>query len=601
MTNSAQQIRRSQFVLVYGPGALIEGRNGSRIIPRANWGIKNFFSQCTKYEISDKRMEFVIKSLVGNQDYNIGIYALPSNASLNKPDFVTIYETLSFPLWKVCYNRKGHEDHNYPILYNSCIHKKCPVCESERYSSQTRFVAVCGSGHLDDVPWDTLVHRGKKCNKGNPNHFFWKASGGSLSNIKIECPLCHSEISMQEAYKLSKYIIKCSSKYPENNPSSDGCNNLHEKVACQREVSIMQKQSSALHIPITYTLVSIPKYYKGIRLLLQDSIIFSTIKVLKNIGEKGIGNLEKALIGSGANGNSVKKIMSYVKENGIDKLLQEWEMISNPNKTFLDFIHEEFGYLLEGQRNESELDFSMGPPSKYEFPEKGFKFDVYPVDKIKTVTVQRGYVRMPYVKDAEEDYNEDAVWIGDRDPDPDIKKEWYPGFEGIGEGIFLTFQGGKIPEELRKGLEIHVDKCIGPKMKQTNPWGNMPNSPLFLWFHTLSHALIREISLFAGYSLPSLRERVYTTGDAQNGGILIYTPSTSVDGGMGGLESLAEKFDDIIKGAIDKIRVCSNDPLCYSAKKEKTTYNGAACYACLMLPETSCEHRNRYLDRHIIF
>lgn len=33
MEKTQQKLRRSQFVLVYGPGSIIEGPNGSRLMP----------------------------------------------------------------------------------------------------------------------------------------------------------------------------------------------------------------------------------------------------------------------------------------------------------------------------------------------------------------------------------------------------------------------------------------------------------------------------------------------------------------------------------------------------------------------------------------
>lgn len=43
---------------------------------------------------------------------------------------------------------------------------------------------------------------------------------------------------------------------------------------------------------------------------------------------------------------------------------------------------------------------------------------------------------------------------------------------------------------------------------------------------------------------------------------------------------------------------CSNDPVCCeSGPSGSDGLNLAACHACLLLPETSCERRNIYLDR----
>ena len=57
MKSTKQEIRRSQFVTVYGPGAIIEGPNGSRLIP----SLKGLGYNCNdaffkKYELKDIRM-----------------------------------------------------------------------------------------------------------------------------------------------------------------------------------------------------------------------------------------------------------------------------------------------------------------------------------------------------------------------------------------------------------------------------------------------------------------------------------------------------------------------------------------------------------------
>jgi hypothetical protein len=51
--------------------------------------------------------------------------------------------------------------------------------------------------------------------------------------------------------------------------------------------------------------------------------------------------------------------------------------------------------------------------------------------------------------------------------------------------------------------------------------------------------------------------------------------------------------------ALEEARLCANDPYCASRRPSDrdTHLNGAACHACLLLPETSCEHGNHFLDR----
>ncbi len=45
--------------------------------------------------------------------------------------------------------------------------------------------------------------------------------------------------------------------------------------------------------------------------------------------------------------------------------------------------------------------------------------------------------------------------------------------------------------------------------------------------------------------------------------------------------------------------LCTSDPMCanhYPGEHEDVLH-GAACHACLFVPETSCERGNRYLER----
>ena len=69
---------------------------------------------------------------------------------------------------------------------------------------------------------------------------------------------------------------------------------------------------------------------------------------------------------------------------------------------------------------------------------------------------------------------------------------------------------------------------------------------------------------------------------------------------MGGLVGAVQRFEDVLVEALGRLEVCSNDPLCIEVQKSDVTVNGAACYSCLLISETSCEHRNRWLDRHIV-
>jgi len=133
-----------------------------------------------------------------------------------------------------------------------------------------------------------------------------------------------------------------------------------------------------------------------------------------------------------------------------------------------------------------------------------------------------------------------------------------------------------------------------------------PSTPYVL-LHSLSHALMAEIALDCGYPASSLKERIYALGGpdgCDRCGILIYTASAGAQGTLGGLTATAPRFAAIMKSALERLLICSNDPVCADHEPDgqggDRATHGAACHACLLIAETSCESRNLFLDRGLL-
>ena len=133
--------------------------------------------------------------------------------------------------------------------------------------------------------------------------------------------------------------------------------------------------------------------------------------------------------------------------------------------------------------------------------------------------------------------------------------------------------------------------------------------PRLITLHTLSHLLINEMIFESGYSAAALRERIYCSTNSENGfsanGLLIYTASGDSEGSMGGLVRLGQpgRFELIVESALDKAIFCSSDPVCMEMGEQgqgPDSLNLAACHSCALLPETSCEMFNTFLDRALI-
>jgi len=147
----------------------------------------------------------------------------------------------------------------------------------------------------------------------------------------------------------------------------------------------------------------------------------------------------------------------------------------------------------------------------------------------------------------------------------------------------------RISKKKRKWLEIFMRRGFESFL-----------NPLGIWWHTLSHRIIKALGLDCGYSSASLRERLYIDLESNRGAILIYANRPGEDGTLGGLVSQSSRFKEILKLALDDIDSCSNDPICYTQNFDYYTLNGAICYACGFLSETSCEFGNIGLDRNLL-
>lgn len=591
--NDVQNIRRSQYIYTYGPGAIIESVNGPRLIPKLSIGMPNFRKIVKNYKVNDSRLKGLFQvSTDSNTKFETRFFNIPSNSSLGKETTEGLCKTYIFPAWKICY---GNHDNNKSVLYKSSEDfDVCPVC---RKSSDThvRFICACPDGHMDELPWYDAVHY-KLESSCRPDYFIWDANGSSLSDIKIKCPKCGEEKNMEQIYKQNHL---CTCRYPEREmptPTSDRNNVCYpDEDSVNRNVyphkmNIIQRQSTSLRIANTTTLLRIPQENNS---KLYDLFEDDLIKMFMMMNEK---SSEEQFLDS-LNSNDLipeedkKVIRNYIHYKSYHDFREKYENYTPGDVQYdLDDIKlEEYEYMLKPHTGELEIGGSK-VSEKYPF------LQVAPVHKISLITAQTSYERQLPRRKGENEGERMPLRkndIGEVDIRPDGKFNWYPVYDSYGEGLFISNSNLS---------EIDIDENI------TTDWINSFNNdeedqyrnPYYVWWHTLSHALIRTLSYNAGYSSASIRERIYFNPLNNNGGILLYTTSTGEDGSMGGLVGMADKFDDVLSDALNLISNCSYDPLCSSSKISKEKVNGAACIYCLLLPETSCECNNKWLDKHVL-
>jgi hypothetical protein len=121
--------------------------------------------------------------------------------------------------------------------------------------------------------------------------------------------------------------------------------------------------------------------------------------------------------------------------------------------------------------------------------------------------------------------------------------------------------------------------------------------------HTIAHLLIRELEITAGYPAAALKERIYSSRSQKMAGILVYTAVPDIIGSLGGIVESGEpkQFIKILSGVFKHADWCSLDPICTEHEGQGPGWlNRAACHACALIPEPSCEYNNMFLDRVFI-
>jgi len=602
MQEKIQEIRLSQFVLTYGPGSILESTRGPRLIPSLDTGLGVLSGDqiFQNFEIEDTRLSIAVMQLNSNTKTKFRFFKLPSNSELNFPKSEGIYFTYIFPASKICY---GREKDHLPILFKN---KECPICHSNKDVSPLRFVMACTDGHLDDINWDYAVHKGNMKKKCKPQYYLWKAGGSSLSSITIQCPSCKKSVTMEQIYNMD---FICSGRYPEKESyhfSRYGPPYFPKRKtnSCDKKMKVIQRQSSSLYISNTITLLTIPEYDKPITRVLQNPKIQTSIDLIISLNKDNkleendiVNSLENTLKNMNLPETTISILLQHISEKGFEDLVSIYRNLTNKEKTFLDFIYDEYESLSQGHRNSPN--FIMGKANKVSLSDSLIylpDFYISPIKKIRTVTAQLGYQRYP-TTNSNAGFEPKLVntWV----ESPMSNDTWLVAYEGIGEGLFINFKNSLSIKKKHnyQSWMSRFDSAYNLDVR----WGKYTIHPLFVWLHTLSHSLIRALSLFSGYSSSSLRERVYLNKSQTKGGILIYTTSAGQDASMGGLINTISNFKEILDRAIDMIKICSNDPVCISETIKPDRINGAACYSCLLISETSCEHQNKFLDRHLLF
>lgn len=576
----AQPIRPTQFITTYGPGALLEGPGGPRVILALDQSGLFDSESPRNYQIQEPALSAILPD-------RAQIFRLPTNAERNLTDMEPVYQTAPFPRWSLCVT--------HDILYRARlegVEKGCPKCKSFRTKYQAyeearkeaiRFVVACPAGHLDEVPWDRLMKHSRDC---RPEHLMWQGSGGSLRSVLIKCPECEAAANLGDAYQRP---LRCRGARPEARQFSSDC---------KEEARITQRGAANLFVPEVQSAVTIPRLDTSLHQALADPSIRGALMMLQQT--TGLQDPK-----------AVRAHLQTMEQMLPPSVIHELAKYSDEVvlAAARDVVAASFPQDAEQARSNEFRELQkaatsghppgppgqLGAPPDFEvirhdvtFADLGnFRLRIAPISRLRVVMVQTGYRRMGGTTLVSSEYRSGNTL-------------WFPGAELFGEGLFLDLA----PAPGSESASDHP--AVGPEwsrwLERFRESRRPADHPVYVWWHTLSHRLIRALSIDSGYSSASVRERVYlrVEGERAVGGVLLYAIQPGGDGTLGGLIALASVFPSVLARAVADLDNCSNDPLCEETTIHQGRVNGAACYACCLVSETSCEARNRSLDRLVL-
>ena len=443
-------------------------------------------------------------------------------------------------------------------------------------------MVACAAGHLDDFPWNWWVHNGSGTCSGLLE-LHDTGSSGSASDLKVKCLKCGEIRGLGGAFEKGA-ISRCTGRRPWLSVS-------HYEKGCEQSVKTILRGASNAYFTVVSSALSIPPWSDPIQ---QDLAPYRDILTQAKSLEHFRMGIEGQFydVGDLLDRYTIEELWKALKaEPDKEDNLKDHEYTSFLNPESVMDVGSEFDISAQPVHERYRAHFSQ----------------VVAASRLREVRALRAFTRIDSIPDLGErtdvaDLNIRISPLGLKDVD------WLPGIDLRGEGIFLRLAPETLGQwEIQTAVKHEADRLTS----QFSEWRksrDLDARPFpgerYVLLHSLAHALIRQLALDCGYSSSALRERIYcSTDDEKMAGLLIYTASSDSDGSLGGLVDMAapDRLGPVLMGALHESEFCASDPLCGGgAPGAAANLNGAACHACLLLAETSCEFGNRLLDRAVL-
>ncbi len=593
---SGGQARQSQVVTTYGPGALVDLADHSVIIG----GLETWRGEGEL--VSEERLRAKLREQLKTP--HLEMRAPPRKRETDDgPE--TGLGAFVFPQWFVV----QEEVHQWGGVARRFVHLKAldggkfPGGRNDRGRAlklavtPTRFVQACTNGHISDIDWRAFVH-------GDLRDCFqqlWlieRGTTGDLASVQVLCE-CGSvrtlgAATLQEQGGAPLGMCKGEQPWLGRGPNAP-CAGANGKPLANK---FLVRHATNAWFGATSNVIHIPDRQAALR------------KAIESVADDGLANVtspdELAML---------RKLVSTVKAalEGFDSAdvfveLQRRKGLAPPQQKKIKELEletllgtgEEIGDdLPDGDFYARRLQLPAGRS-----PEAQKVSRVVLVHRLREVQALVGFTRF-----------EPPTMSFDGELDLPVtiaplarELRWVPAVENRGEGVLVVLDKAAVeawssrPAVVRRGAELLDGFRVWQQAEPSRANVIFPGSR-FILLHSLSHLLLTAMSLECGYSASSIRERIYSLPDVGYA-ILLYTGTPDAEGTLGGLVLAGRQIERHLENALELGRLCSYDPVCAQHKpdsrEEDRHLHGAACHGCLLIAETSCEHRNLLLDRALV-
>lgn len=592
--NLVGELRRSAVVMTYAPGAIMDMRSGKGPVSGVSAGLEEWdrsapLSGNLKYQ---KIIERRLCKKLGKKFFRLPpVLEDDAKRADDSPDESALV-VRRFPEWLQCPECESMRPASKWGQEPGRAYRYCSGCSQKRpggekvYVIPVRFASACIHGHLDEFPWNWWLPHKPDCETKGRDKLKLSSIGPGLGGLMLECPACGARRSMDGAFgerALSGLMCRGARPWLRSHDASCTCR------GDQGTYRAVQRGASNLYYPVMESALDIPPWTKTLERILGDYWDHLAFVVDYEGRVQAIKN-----------DPHLSRVVEREQISAEDLARKFDEMVAGIDSINVEDLRIDEYKIFTGLADENHDEFEI---HREVVPEdlRSCISKVMRVARLREVRVIKGFTRL------NPPFDPDGAQVA---PISNGTLDWLPAIEVRGEGIFLQLNIEALLawEEQPAVIErvALAAQSWRTEWQRRNPDQPIPfeATPRLLMLHAFSHALIRQLTLECGYSTASLRERLYVSeGSAGMAGVLIYTATSDSDGTLGGLQrrSGPDLLAPTVIGAMRSAQWCSSDPLCITGETgAPESHSIAACHSCMLVPETSCEHHNRFLDRALL-